>query len=139
MEDIQQSIPSYWTYKPVYFSEIDSAMSNVKHTSQYMKLHEEMLALDSSFVMDMEGECLERKKINKKLTDLENKYSPHYIGKQIYHIYQCHTDFGDSIYCIKYIFNDSDEIIDKETNPQIPEKVLKGIFQSLNMDTPSLK
>lgn len=135
MEDVRQSIPSYWNYEPVYFSEIDSAMSNVKYTNQEEKLYEEMLALDSSFVMDIESEYSEREEINKKLTELESKYIPHYIGKQIYHIYQCHTDFGDSIYCIRYVFNDLYEIIDKEVTPQIPEKVIKGMFQSLNIDT----
>lgn len=43
-----------------------------------------MLALDSSFVMDIESEYSEREEINKKLTELESKYIPHYIGKQIY-------------------------------------------------------
>ena len=40
MEDVRQSIPSYWNYEPVYFSEIDSAMSNVKYTnhSKYLLL-----------------------------------------------------------------------------------------------------
>lgn len=141
--DIIKSIPSHWTYIPNNFIIVDSFMSSVYDTEQYIKLQEEKKYYDSIFIADSIGKeeaiaagginlypddyfsimkfGISSKQVKEKsnellkgMNDLKVKYTPHFIGKAIFHDYKCITDFGDSAYISLYVLDNSNTILYKK-------------------------
>lgn len=113
-DDVMSSIPKHWEYTPISFSDLDSAFSKVEDTKQYKELYNEQLELDSDFLYTEPVYQTLSADINKKIENLKKTFTPRFIGMKITHIYECKTDFGDSIYDATYIFNDSLKIIEKK-------------------------
>lgn len=142
-DDIKTSIPNHWTYVPDNFIIVDSFMSSVYDTEQYIKLQEEKKSYDSIFIADSIGKeeaiaagginlypddyfSITRfgmsaqgvkeisNKILSQMNDLKNKYVPHLIGKAVFHNYKCTTDFGDSTYLSMYVLDDKYNIVSKK-------------------------
>ena len=94
---VQASLPETWTYEPIAYSVIDSAISKVEDTKQYQEYVKAQALLDSAFIHDEATSYYDEKK------DLESKFTPHCIGKKIIHAYLCSTDSGDSLFTNTYI------------------------------------
>lgn len=137
-DKIKTELPTGWEYTPVMFTAYSDILSDISNEIQYKELsdnYEKALydyLYDSISIMEQyaadsviygenyaksqkrEINSYDKKKIEKEMEELREKYTPYIIGKGIVHVYVCKTNFGDSLYISKFLFNSDLNIIETE-------------------------
>ena len=166
-KSIKSQMPEGWVYTPIKFSELADVLSNINEEAKYKELKEKYDKIEYQYLYDsissaenykvdsitygkdfadkikIKPSSYERDLLARKINDLEAKYTPYKIGTGIIHTYICKTNFGDSLYCSKYVFDDNFKIkkytkkansIDTDSVNSIIEKVKKSKDFDINKD-----
>lgn len=166
-KSIKSQMPEGWVYTPIKFSELADVLSSINEEEKYKELKEKYDKIEYQYLYDsiynaekykvdsaMYGKKLanemrikpssyERDLLAKEINELKDKYTPYKIGTGIIHTYICKTNFGDSLYCSKYVFDENFKIkkiyknsnsIDSDSVNSIIEKVRKSEDFDINKD-----
>lgn len=167
LKSIKSQMPEGWIYTPVKFSKLADVLSNIREEEKYKELKEKYDKIEYQYLYDSISSAehykvdsalygkdfadkikikpfsYERDLLAKEINELKDKYTPYKIGTGIIHIYICKTNFGDSIYYSKYVFNNNFKInkiynksfsIDSDSVNNIIEKIRKSKDLDINKD-----
>ena len=133
-ESIKSQIDAEWEYIPIKFTRLSYALSNIEEEERYKELEAKYKNVEYKYLYDsiyndetykadsaiygkeyadktrINPSSEERDLIIKKIKHLKDKYTPRKIGNGIIHMYICKTNFGDSLYFSKWIFDDNFKI-----------------------------
>lgn len=166
-KSIKSQMPEGWTYTPIKFSKLADVLSNINEDEKYKELKEKYDKIEYQYLYDsissaenykvdsitygkdfadkikIKPSPYERDLLARKINDLEVKYTPYKIGTGIIHTYICKTNFGDSLYFSKYVFDDDFKIkkiynnsisIDSDSVNNIIDEVRKSEDFDINKD-----
>lgn len=166
-KNIKSQMPEGWVYTPIKFSKLADVLSNINEEEKYKELKEKYDKIEYQYLYDsissaenykvdsitygkdfadrikIKPSSYERDLLAKKINELKDKYTPYKVGKGIIHTYICKTNFGDSLYYSKYVFDDNFKInriynksvfINSDSINNIIEKVRRSEDFDINKD-----
>lgn len=130
-KSIKSQMPQGWIYTPIKFSKLTDVLSNINEEEKYKELKEKYDKIEFQYLYDsisstenykidninygkdfadktkIKPSSYERDLLVKEINELKDKYTSYKVGTGIIHTYICKTNFGDSLYCSKYVFDDN--------------------------------